>query len=364
MRANVNILTAASESATQQSITGYENATAAHVAGDWGAHNQVLFYATPFAEFSTGHTIASGYLLRLMLTGTNVDGTGDAAFTCPAILSGISVDVGGAPVIIRQPASLGVFVGQIATFTVKAISADTMTYQWRKNGVDISGATSSTYVIGVAQTTDQASYDVTVTNSFGSVTSAAASLTVTTPSATFSVSESGGCFLPDTRITMANGAQKEIKDLRAGDRVASYQITGLDESKEDAWRTWQTPTLRVVASPATVKSAFKQRFNGYFQLLNLRVTYEHPLLTRRNGLWAFREVQDIKAGDMLWKSGMAIPVDRIVYVPGEVETWNLDVEETDVYLANGFMAHNNFFKSIWRYVAPIDPVVGTSPLVL
>lgn len=357
MRSNVNILTSASETAVQQSVTGYENSTAAHVAGDWGAHNQVLFYATPFAEFSTGHTINNCYLLRLMLTGTNVDGTGDAAFTCPAIVTGIDVDVGGAPVIIRQPSSLGLFVGQIATFTVKAISNDPMTYQWRKNGTNISGATSSTYVIGSVQTTDQASYDVIVTNAYGSATSATATLTVQVPSAGFRVSVDG-CFLPDTLITMADGTTRQIKTLRPGDRVASFKITGLPEAPETAWESWQTASLSLVATPATVKEVFKQRFDGYFQLLDLKVTYEHPLLTRRNGIWAFRQVQDIKPGDMLWKNGMSIPVDRMTYVRGEIETYNLNVEDTDVYLANGFMAHNSFFKSIWRWITPETAIIG------
>lgn len=357
MRANVNILTAASETATEQSVTGYENSTAAHVAGDWGAHNQVLFYGTPFAEVGTGHTISNGYLLRLMLTGTNVDGTGDAAFTCPAILTGVDVDVGGAPVIIRQPSSLGLFVGQIATFTVKAISSDPMTYQWRKNGTDISGATASTYVIGSVQTTDQASYSVIVTNSYGSATSAAADLTVQVPSAGFKISVDG-CFLPDTLVTMADGTTRQIKTLRIGDRVASFKLSGLPDDPENAWKAWQTARLSFTAAPATVKQVFKQSFDGYFQLLDLKVTYEHPLLARRNGIWAFREVQHIKVGDLLWKNGMAIPVDRMTYVRGDIETWNLDVEPTDVYLANGFMAHNSFFKSIWRWITPETAIIG------
>lgn len=357
MKANVNILTAASDTATQQAVTGYENSTAAHVAGDWGAHNQVLFYSTPFAEYSTGHTINNGYLLRLMLTGTNADGTGDAAFTCPVILTGTNVDTGGAPLIIRQPVSLGLYVGQLATFTVKAISNDPMTYQWRKNGTNISGATSSTYVIGSVQTTDQASYDVVVTNDFGSATSSAANLTVQTASSGFSVSVDG-CFLPDTLVTMADGTRRQIKLIRPGDRVASFKISGFPDDPEDAWKTWQTASLSLASSAATVKEVFKQTFDGYFQLLDLKVTYEHPLLTRRNGIWAFREVQDIKTGDMLWKNGMAIPVDRMTYVRGDVETYNLNVEPTDVYLANGFLAHNNFFKSIWRWITPETAIIG------
>ncbi|NBV35151.1 MAG: hypothetical protein EBR81_15505, partial [Proteobacteria bacterium] len=54
----------------------------------------------------------------------------------------------------------------------------TVVYQWRKNGGNIAGGTSSTYVIVSAQTTDAGSYSVVVSNSAGSVTSASASLTV------------------------------------------------------------------------------------------------------------------------------------------------------------------------------------------
>jgi len=357
MKANVNILTSASETTVAQGVTGYENSTAAHVAGDWGAHNQVLFYATPFAEYSTGHTIANGYLLRLQLTGTNADGTGDAAFTCPVILTGTNVDSGGAPVIIRQPASLGLFVGQTATLTVKAISAVPMTYQWAKDGNAIAGATGASYVIPSVVVGDQASYNCVITNEYGSATSNSATITVQVPSSGFSVSVDG-CFLPDTPITLANGTQRQIKDLRPGDRVASYQIAGLDPNNELAWKTWKAASLSMVASPATVKEVFKQTFDGYFQLLGLKVTYEHPLLTRRNGIWEFRQVQDIKKGDAIWKNGIAMPVDTMTYVRGDIVTYNLNVEPTDVYLANGVLAHNNFFKSVWRWITPETAIIG------
>lgn len=357
MKANVNILTSASESRVVQSITGYENSTAAHVAGDWGAHNQVLFYATPFAEFSTGHTISNGYLLRLLLTGTNTDGTGDAVVTCPVILTGSNISDGGGPVIIRQPQSLGLFVGQIATFTVKAISAEPLTYEWHFNGTNIPGATNTSYVIPAVALTNQGSYDVLVSNSFGSVSSNPASLTVQAASAGFSISIDG-CFLPGTPITMANGTTRAIETLKVGDRVASYSISGLDPSVETAWKNFSTSSLSLIAAPATVKQVFKQSFNGYFRILDLNVTYEHPLLTRRNGIWAFREVQDIRKGDFIWKNGIAMPVDRITYVSGDVETWNLNVEPTDVYLANGVMAHNNFFKSVWRFITPETAIIG------
>jgi hypothetical protein len=56
-----------------------------------------------------------------------------------------------------------------------------LTYQWKKEGVSISGATSSAYTIVTTKTTDAGSYTVVVTNSVGSVTSSAATLTITAP---------------------------------------------------------------------------------------------------------------------------------------------------------------------------------------
>ncbi len=84
-----------------------------------------------------------------------------------------------APSITTQPASLTVNAGASAAFTVTATGDAPLSYQWKKNGTDISGATSATYTISATTLTDSASYTVTVTNSVSSVTSNAATLTVT-----------------------------------------------------------------------------------------------------------------------------------------------------------------------------------------
>ena len=95
MRTNVSILTAAAQAAVDQSVIDYQNAVAAHVNGDWGVHNQFRFYDTPYAEPVSGNAIFNCFLMRVQLTGTNTDGSGDGVFTLPAIFYGT---VGG-PVI-------------------------------------------------------------------------------------------------------------------------------------------------------------------------------------------------------------------------------------------------------------------------
>jgi hypothetical protein len=85
---------------------------------------------------------------------------------------------GGAPVISRQPASVSVNAGGAASFSVEATGSGTLGYQWLKNGVAISGAVNSGFSIGSVQSGDAGSYSVRVSNSAGSVTSQAATLSV------------------------------------------------------------------------------------------------------------------------------------------------------------------------------------------
>ncbi|HMD68969.1 MAG TPA: DUF2341 domain-containing protein, partial [Chitinivibrionales bacterium] len=83
-----------------------------------------------------------------------------------------------APAISKQPASQTKFVGQADTFSVVVSGNPAPTYQWQKNGANIAGATNASYIIAAVALTDAGTYDVVVTNSQGSVTSAGATLTV------------------------------------------------------------------------------------------------------------------------------------------------------------------------------------------
>ena len=82
------------------------------------------------------------------------------------------------PIIVNHPAAVSKDQGQSATFTALA-SGHGLTYQWRKNGQFISGATSQTYTIPYVTPGDAAQYSVFVSNSYGFAISNNAQLTVT-----------------------------------------------------------------------------------------------------------------------------------------------------------------------------------------
>jgi hypothetical protein len=89
-----------------------------------------------------------------------------------------------APAITTEPGSQNVTLGHAATFSVVATGTAPLSYQWQRNGTAITGATASSYTTAATTLADNgATFKVTVTNSSGAVTSAAATLTVSAAAA-------------------------------------------------------------------------------------------------------------------------------------------------------------------------------------
>ncbi|MFT3782203.1 MAG: immunoglobulin domain-containing protein [Nibricoccus sp.] len=81
------------------------------------------------------------------------------------------------PTITAQPLGQTVTQGNGASFSVAA-SGTSLNYQWLKNGAAISGATQASYTLSTTALADAGLYSVVVSNSAGSVTSTAVTLTV------------------------------------------------------------------------------------------------------------------------------------------------------------------------------------------
>lgn len=82
------------------------------------------------------------------------------------------------PIITGQPSSQTANMGQTVAFSVTAIGAFPLCYQWRQGGIPIDGAVASVLSLTNVQASAAGNYDVVVSNSYGSATSAVAALTV------------------------------------------------------------------------------------------------------------------------------------------------------------------------------------------
>jgi hypothetical protein len=117
----------------------------------------------------------------------------------------LTVNAWTIPGFNTQPASATVEVGQRTNFTAVVTGSPpwSLSYQWMKGGVPISGATSNVLTFANPQLTNTGSYSLTVSNTLGTNTSSPASLTVVTP------------LFPHKAMFVAGGlSSQQVTDLR------------------------------------------------------------------------------------------------------------------------------------------------------
>jgi len=144
----------------------------------------------------------------------------------PAVSTGAVLTVTGiAPSIIQQPASKTVLSGSTVTLAVGATATPPASYQWQKNGVNItdgggvSGSSSSTLTLTGVTTAMAGTYSVVISNNIGSpVTSMGAVLTVLIPSRLVNVS---------IRANSGPGAQTLIAGFVVSGGSKSVLIRGI-----------------------------------------------------------------------------------------------------------------------------------------
>jgi hypothetical protein len=134
------------------------------------------------------------------------------------------------------------------------------------------------------------------------------------------------CFVGGTRITMSDLSVKPIESVRVGDVVYSY-----NEQTGDY-------------VPAAVAQTFEHTATEYLDIDGLLVTAEHPIYVIGKG-WT--KAGDIQASDVLFLDyGGEKPVSRIIHLQRTVQVYNLEVEGTHTYFANGVLVHNKTTEDI------------------
>jgi hypothetical protein len=192
------------------------------------------------------------------------------------------------PVIVTPPASRTVTAGASVEFAVSANGTPPLTFQWRKAGSAIAGATGSTYTLHAVQPGDDGGYTVTVGNEAGAVTSAPATLTVTPAGPTSRLSNLS------VRTAMAasqtvivgiavEGGTRDVLVRAAGPALTAFGVSSVMVdprlelfrgttlvSANDDWPAALAPTFAsagAFALPAASRdAAFREGLNGAFSI--------------------------------------------------------------------------------------------------
>ncbi|MEF9438605.1 MAG: hypothetical protein L0922_07715, partial [Candidatus Mariimomonas ferrooxydans] len=104
--------------------------------------------------------------------------------------------------------------------------------------------------------------------------------------------DSGGCFLPGTPVSMADGSMTAVEKIKIGDKVLAY-----NEKKEEH-------------AIDTVTNVFiRKNADGYLEINDMKVTSEHPLMVKDKG-WV--KAGSVKLGDKLMRVDRSL--EEIIYI--------------------------------------------------
>jgi len=162
--------TECSGTATVFDASGSSVSSGSIVRYEWDFDNDLVYEVDRGPATNASFTFAGSgtYTVGLLIT---------TDLGCTDVTTGI-VTVNEFPVITVQPTDQVACEGSGATFNVTATGTG-LSYQWRKNGVDIAGATGSSYTIASTASADAGTYTVIVDGTCGSpVTSNGVSLTI------------------------------------------------------------------------------------------------------------------------------------------------------------------------------------------
>lgn len=149
------------------------------------------------------------------------------------------------------------------------------------------------------------------------------------------------CVAGDSLISMADGTQKQIKDINVGDKVWSYNAT--------------TQKLE----ETTVEGLFKVDRKEIVQITfadgtSLKITPDHPIFSERgwvaysteSGRIAYPDVelqdQGTQIGDLIMSLSLLFDKEIISmqYIEGEFETYTLKVQNNSNFFAQSILVHN------------------------
>ena len=163
------------------------------------------------------------------------------------------------------------------------------------------------------------------------------------------------CLLFGTHIKKGDGSTINVEDLSVGDTIKAWVPTGLPDESQDSesdqvdWRFYMQDSTSGAYQDVTVADIVFNFASGYYQLNDglIKATGTHPLWVWDSEIekYHFKNVEDILIGDLVVTYDETIgisevEVDNITIINEDVEIVTINVENADVYLANGVVSHN------------------------
>ena len=171
------------------------------------------------------------------------------------------------------------------------------------------------------------------------------------------------CFTPDTKLTLADGTQKEIQELAIGDELLSLRMPNAQTEDEHpviaSEVSYAEYCITELGESEIVTSKIINMFfdfsDTYYVINgNIKVTGEHPFFVKipdgyylptegqsSEEFWCWEYVRNLGVGQIMYDKDMKeVPIDTIEEIEKEIEIVNIDVDGNNTYFAEGILVHN------------------------
>jgi hypothetical protein len=291
-----------------------------------------------------------------------------------------------APAITTQPANQTVTVGDTATFTVAATGTAPLSYQWQKGTIAISGATMASYTTPATASSDNGTqFTVVVSNSAGSVTASAATLTVNSPvkpsitmqpsnktvtagaTATFSIVATGTAPLTyqwqkgTSPISGATSASYTTPATTVADNGSQFKVV-VSNSAGSATSNPATLTVNAATSSIDVVT-YHNDIARTGQNLNETILTASNVASATFGKINFFSVDGLVDGEPLYVSGLAVPgngTHNVLVVASEHGTVYAFDADTGATLWSTSMLKAGETTSDTRSCSQVSPEIGVT----
>ena len=148
------------------------------------------------------------------------------------------------------------------------------------------------------------------------------------------------CMTGDTPVLMADSREVALRDIRPGDRIATYETERITESVVKNWKSNGFDDVLIVKTQsgrtvrANARHPFLVDFDGKKEWVRLQDLKVGMALVSTSGVLAPQELEPNRAFD--------VTTDIITEIipSGREEVFDIEVDRTGNFIANGIVSHN------------------------
>jgi hypothetical protein len=156
---------------------------------------------------------------------------------------------------------------------------------------------------------------------------------------------SGGaeCILKGTKVKLADGSLINVEELNIGQILFSKLVDTMPIKNEEDALSWVSEDLSISDDEVSLVGMTLYKVENIYNFNSglIKTTPDHLHFVKKQNLYQVVKAQSVFVGDYLIKEdGTEVEIISKILETGYYTVYKLDVEENDLFIANGLITHN------------------------